>query len=83
MLLSQQYEESVQKFSFLGQHHFKELYYYIYIVTFGKHRSDLCGNLFLDPQCIVSQEEFQYKTLNWSTLFPLLPLHTSRAGKRG
>ena len=42
MLLSQKYEERVQKFSFLIRHHFKaQLYCYIYIVIFGKHLSEL------------------------------------------
>ena len=42
MSLSQKYEEGVQKFSFLARHHFKaELYRYIYIVTCGKHLSEL------------------------------------------
>ena len=39
--------------------------------------------VFLDPQCFGSQEVFQHKTLNWSTLLFLLSLHTSRAEKRG
>ena len=39
--------------------------------------------MFLDPQCTVSQEDFQHKIPNWSTLLPLLSLHTSRAVKRG
>ena len=39
MSLSQKYEETVRKFSFFA---FKaELYRYIYIVTFGKHLSEL------------------------------------------
>ena len=29
-------------------------------------------NMFLDPQCTVSKEDFQHKILNWSTLLPLL-----------
>ena len=40
-----------------------------------------CSGLYLcfkDPQCIVSQEDFQHKILNWSTLLPLLSLHKSR-----
>ena len=40
-------------------------------------------NVFLDTQCIVSQEDFQHKILNWSTVFPLFSLHTSSVGKRG
>ena len=41
--LNQKYEERVWKFSFLAKHHFKaELYnYYISIITFGKHLSEL------------------------------------------
>ena len=35
-------------------------------------------NAFLDPQCIISQLDFQHKILNWSTLFPLLSLHASK-----
>ena len=38
---------------------------------------------FKDPQCIVSQEDFQHNILNWSTLLPLLSLHKSREGNRG
>ena len=41
-----------------------------------------CINVSLDPQCIVSQEDFQHKIVIWSILLPLLSLHTSRAGKR-
>ena len=37
-----------------------------------------CINVFLDPQCIITQEDFQHKTL-----LPLLSIHKSRAGKRG
>ena len=44
------------------------------------HNYTGCINVFLDPQCIISQEDFQHKILNWSTLLPLLSLHTSRAG---
>ena len=33
--------------------------------------------------CIVSWKDFKDKILNWSTLLPLLLLHTYRAGKRG
>ena len=54
--MSQKYEERVRKCSFLARHYFKsesELYRFIYIV-----------------QYTVSQEEdFQHKTLNWSTFF--------------
>ena len=62
-----------------------ELYRFIYIVIFGKHLSELYWIvlMFLDPQCIVSQEDLQQKILDWSTLLPLLSLHTSRVGKRG
>ena len=54
---------------------------YIYIVIFGKHLSELFWILlmFLETQCIVSQEDLQHKILNWSNLLPLLSLHTSRA----
>ena len=42
MLLSQKYEERVRKFSFLARYYFKiGLHLYTYIVTFGKHLSDL------------------------------------------
>ena len=82
MLLSQKYEERVQKFSFFARHHLKvELHRYIYIVISGKHLLD-CISVYLDPRCIVSLEDFQHKILNWSTL-PLMSLHKSRAGKRG
>ena len=45
-----------------------------------------CIGLYLcvkDPQCIVSQEDFQHKILNWSTLLFLLSLHNSKEGNRG
>ena len=43
MSLSQKYEESLQKFSFLAQHDFKaELYHHLYVVIFRKHLSELC-----------------------------------------
>ena len=87
MSLSQKYEERVRKFSFLARHHFKaELYRYICIVIFGKHLSELYFiviDVFLYPQCIVSQEDFQHEILNWSALLFLLFLHTSRIGKSG
>ena len=75
MSLSQKYEERVNA----------ELHRYIYIAIFGKHLSELYWIvlMFLDPQCIVSLEDFQHKILNSSTFLPLLSLHTSRAGKRG
>ena len=38
---------------------------------------------FKDPQCVVSQEDFQHKILNLSTFLPLLSLHKSREGNRG
>ena len=38
-----------------------------------------CINVFQDLQCIVSQEDFQHKILDCSTLLTLLSLHTSRA----
>ena len=80
---SQKYEKTVWKFSFLAYHFKAELYCYIYIVVFGKHLLELHWTvLSLGPQCIVSQEDFQHKTLTWSNLLPLLFLHTSRAGKR-
>ena len=42
MSLSQKYEETIRKFSFLTQHYFKaELYCYIHIVISGKHRIGL------------------------------------------
>ena len=59
--LSQKYEESVRKFSFFAQHHFKaELYRYIFIVIFGNHVSELYWIvlMFIDPQHNVSQEDF-------------------------
>ena len=31
-----------------------------------------CINVFLDPKCIIGQEDFQHKILNWSTLLFLL-----------
>ena len=66
--LSQKYEERVRKFPFLARHYFKsesELYHFIYIV-----------------QCTVSQEEdFQHKTLNWSTFFHLL-VPTYKQGRK-
>ena len=37
--------------------------------------------MFLDSQCIVSQEDFQHKILNLPILLPLLSLNTSRVGK--
>ena len=40
-------------------------------------------NVFLDPQCIVIQEDLQQNILNRSTFLPLLSLHTTRARKRG
>ena len=40
--LSQKYEESVLKITFLARHHFKaELYRYIFFVIFGKQPSEL------------------------------------------
>ena len=60
--------QRVPKLSFLARHHFKEdLYRYIYIVIFVNIIRIIldCINVFLDPQCIVSQEDFQHKTLNW------------------
>ena len=81
MSLNQKYEERVRKFFFLARHYVKaELYRYIYIVSVRIILD--CISVFLDPQCIVSQEDFQHKTLNRSTLLPLLSLHTSRSGKR-
>ena len=61
-----------------------ELYSFIYIVIFGKHLSELYWIvlMFLNPQCIVSQKDLQQKIVDWSTLHPLLSLHTSRVGKR-
>ena len=72
--LSQKYEERVRKFSFLAWHYFKvELYCCIYILIFGKYLTTSgCINVCLDPQCIVSQGNFQHKILNWSTLLPIL-----------
>ena len=32
-----------------------------------------CITVFLDPQCIVSQEDLQHKILNWSTFLPSGP----------
>ena len=72
--------------NFSARHLFKvELHCYIYIVISGKHESELHWIVltFLDPQCIVSQEDFQHKILNWSTLVSLLSLYTSRTEKRG
>ena len=44
MSSSQKYEERVQKFSFLEQHHFKaELCCYIYIVIFVKISQNYIG----------------------------------------
>ena len=60
MSMSQKYEEGARKFSLLARHLFKaELYRYIYIVIFGKHLAELFWSvlMFLDPQCIVSQED--------------------------
>ena len=69
------YEERVRKFSFLARRHFKaESDRYIYIVFFGKQTSVriiLDSIVFLDSQCIVSQEDLQHKILNWSTLLAL------------
>ena len=63
MSLSQKYEKRLRKFLFLAQHHFKaELYRYIFIVIFGKTSVRIILdsiNVFLDLQCIVSQEDFQ------------------------
>ena len=42
-----------------------------------------CITMFVDPQFIGSQEDFQNEILNWSILLPFLSLHTSRAGKMG
>ena len=71
--LSQKYEERVRKFSFFGRNHLKaELYRYIYITIFGKYLLMDCINGFLDPQCIVSQGDFQHETLVWSILLPSL-----------
>ena len=41
-----------------------------------------CIKVFLDPQYIVSHEDFQQKILNWSALLSLLSLYTIRTGKR-
>ena len=59
-----------------------ELYGFIYII-FHKHLSDLQWIIlmFLDPECIVNQEDFQHKILNWSNLLPLLSLQTSGGAK--
>ena len=60
MSMSQKYEGGVRKSSLLARHLFKaELYPYIYIVIFGKHLVELFWSvlMFLDPQCIVSQED--------------------------
>ena len=60
MSMSQKYEGGIWKFSFLARYLFKaELYRYIYIVIFGKHLAELYWIvlMFLDPQCIVSQED--------------------------
>ena len=87
MSSSQKYEERAWKFSFLARHHFKaELYRFIYIAVFGKHLSELYWIVltFLDPQCIVSLEDFQNRILNLSTLLlQLWSLNISRVGKRG
>ena len=67
-------EKEYRHFLFLVQHHAKvELYCFIYIIIFGKHLSELYWIvlIFLDPQCIATQEDFQHKNLYWSTL-PLL-----------
>ena len=59
MPLSQKYGERVQKLSFFTYHFKTELYRYIYTVIFGKHLSEFYWIvLFLDPQCIVSWEDF-------------------------
>ena len=76
----------MKKVIFLARHHFKgELNRYIYVAIFGKHVRIIldCLNVFLDPQYMVSQEDFQPKILNWSTLLPLLSLYINMARKRG
>ena len=70
--LTQRYEETVPKFSFLARHHILKQNY---IVIFGKHVKITLDyiHVFLDPPCIVNQEEFQHKILHWSTLPLLVP----------
>ena len=64
MLLSQKFEEKTWKSSFLTRLYFKtELYRYLW-QTSVRIILD-CINLFLDSHCIVSQEDFQNKILNW------------------
>ena len=56
--------------------------YIVMLISFSL--VNICQNyiglftVFLDPQYIVSQEEFQHKILSWSTLLPHLYLHTIR-----
>ena len=48
MSLSHKYKETVRKFFFLTQLHFKaELYIYIYVVVFAKHPSELYWNILM------------------------------------
>ena len=68
MPLSQKYEDTVRKFSFLARCHFNaESYCCIYIVIFGKHLSELYWIVLM--------------LYNWLTLLPLLSLHTNMAGR--
>ena len=64
--LSGKYEERVRGFSFLARHYFNaELYRYI-IISLSLVK--ICWSyivlyiVFLNPQCFVSQEDFQHKS---------------------
>ena len=39
--------------------------------------------MFQDPKRVVTQEDFQHKILNWSTLLPSCPYNTSRTENSG
>ena len=70
--LSQKYEERVWKFFFLARHKQNYIVTFISLSLVNICQNYMCLYVFLDPQCIVSQEDFQHKILNWSTLLPLL-----------
>ena len=58
----------------------RSLYLYHYLWQTSVRIILDCINVFLDPECIASLEDFQHKTLK--TLVPLLYVDTSRTGKR-
>ena len=76
-------KKDYENFSFLHDIVLKQIYVVIFTSVSLVNICQLhwMYECFLDPQCIVRQGDFQHKLPNWSTLFPLLSFHTSRAEK--